>query len=156
MQPWRFANQAMFWWWFLPLLAPTVILGELLATSLRARGVNGLVIEAGCRDVRSLREMKFPVWSRTISSQGTVKATLGSVNVPVVCAGVCIAPGDVVVADDDGVCIVARERLEDVAQASVTRAQKEALTRERLARGELGVDIYNLRKQLADLGLKYI
>jgi 4-hydroxy-4-methyl-2-oxoglutarate aldolase len=130
--------------------------GELLATSLRAHGVKGLVIDAGCRDVSSLTEMKFPVWSRAVSSQGTVKATLGSVNVAVVCAGASIEAGDIIVADDDGVVVVKRISAPDVVQACEQRVRKEQATRERLSRGELGLDIYGLRARLAELGLKYI
>jgi 4-hydroxy-4-methyl-2-oxoglutarate aldolase len=129
--------------------------GELLATSLRAHGVKGLVIEAGCRDVGPLTEMKFPVWSRAVSSQGTVKATLGSVNVPIVCAGASIDPGDVIVADDDGVVVVGRAVAAEVAAASEQRVLKEEKTRERLARGELGLDIYGLRAKIKELGLEY-
>ena len=130
--------------------------GELLATSLRSRGVKGLVIDAGCRDVRHLREMKFPVWSRAISSQGTVKTTLGSVNVGVLCAGVLVEAGDVIIADDDGVVAVKRREAREVATAAEQRVQKENATRERLARGELGLDIYGLRAKVAELGLKYL
>jgi 4-hydroxy-4-methyl-2-oxoglutarate aldolase len=125
--------------------------GELLATSLRAHGVKGLVIDAGVRDVRPLTEMKFPVWSRAVSSQGTVKATLGSVNVPIVCAGAAIDPGDVIVADDDGVVVVKRAEAANVAAASQQRAEKEEGTRQRLAKGELGLDIYGLRAKIKEL-----
>lgn len=129
--------------------------GELLATSLRAHGVKGLVIEAGVRDVAPLTAMKFPVWSRAVSSQGTVKATLGSVNVPIVCAAAAIDPGDVIVADDDGVVVVKRAEAAKVAAASEQRVKKEDVTREKLARGELGLDIYGLRAKIAELGIEY-
>jgi 4-hydroxy-4-methyl-2-oxoglutarate aldolase len=129
--------------------------GELLATSCRAHGVKGLVIEAGVRDVAPIREMKWPIWSRAVSSQGTVKATLGSVNVPIVCAGAHIDPGDVIVADDDGVVVVRRQDAAAVAAASKRRIDKEDAVRARLAKGELGLDIYDLRPKLKELGLEY-
>jgi 4-hydroxy-4-methyl-2-oxoglutarate aldolase len=130
--------------------------GELLATSLVARGVVGLVIDAGCRDVAALRAMKFPVWSRAISAKGTVKASVGAVNVPIVVAGVSVTPGDVVVADDDGVVFVPRSTAVSVVAACDAREAKEAAVRERLARGELGLDVYTMRDSLARAGLVYL
>lgn len=130
--------------------------GDLLATSLKARGVKGLVIDAGVRDVKDLTEMEFPVWSKCVFAQGTVKETLGSVNIPIVCAGAHINPGDLIVADDDGVVVVARRAAAVVLQKSIEREEKEAATRARFAAGELGLDIYNMRQRLVDRGLKYI
>ena len=130
--------------------------GDLLATSLKARGVAGVVLDAGCRDIRDITEMGFPVWSKCVSAQGTVKESIGSVNIPVVCGGQAVNPGDLIIANDDGVVVVPRMQAADVLDKSKTRDEREAAIRKRYAAGELGLDMNDMRGPLADKGLKYI